>query len=68
MHIYVDIRTGVYIYIDMYGHIYNVYTYASAMFLLVATLADWDLLHQSFYKLDVYPGRGERCRLDVSLL
>lgn len=52
----------------MYGHIYNVYTYASAMFLLVATLADWDLLHQSFYKLDVYPGRGERCRLDVSLL
>ena len=27
------------------------------MFLSVATLADWDLLHQSFYKLDVYPGR-----------
>eukprot|EP00434_Breviolum_minutum_P026157 symbB.v1.2.023124.t2/scaffold2096.1/size89696/3 len=27
---------------------------------------DWDLLHQSFYKLDVYPGRGECCRLDVS--
>lgn len=61
----------IYMYIYVYMHI-RVYIdtmcVSSPMFLLVATLADWDLLHQSFYKLDVYPGRGERCRLDVSLL
>ena len=47
--------------------IYYIYIHLPHVFIGRWPLADWDLLHQSFYKLDMYPGRiRERYPLDVS--